>query len=188
MVDAFDWARCNKSDGKFDAKKLAAINHEHLKQERLTSTKDYIAAVKPFLDKRGLSASAEAIAPALATIREKARTLVEAAEALDFFFRDPPTFDEKAVAKFLVADQAPTLDALVAVVESIEPWTLEGIEAAFAKHLEATAKQIKDVAQPARVALSGRTISPGIYETLHVLGKARSLERLRAGAAKARAS
>ncbi|MFI5303077.1 MAG: glutamate--tRNA ligase, partial [Polyangiales bacterium] len=72
MIDAFDWARCNKSDGKFDDKKLLKINHEHLKSGRLTPTNDYVARVKPFLAARGLNATDDAITPAIATIREKA--------------------------------------------------------------------------------------------------------------------
>jgi glutamyl-tRNA synthetase len=186
MIEKFDWARCNKSDGKFDAKKLAAINHEHLKQERLTSLEAYADAVTPFLEKRGLDARSQRalLLSAIPHVRERAKTFVEAAESLDFFLRDELVFDDKAVAKFLVPAAKPTLEEMATLVEGIDDFTVTGIGAAFAKWLEAKGVQIKDVAQPGRVALTGRSVSPGLYETIHVLGKARSVARLRAGAAR----
>jgi glutamyl-tRNA synthetase len=188
MIDKFDWARCNKSDGKFDQKKLAAINHEHLKQERLTSIDGYAASVVPFLAARGLKVDAAdaVLRAAIPTVRERARTYVEAAEALDFFFREPPVFDDKAVAKFLVPAAAPTLDDIAQLVAGVAEWTRAAIEAAFTEHLQKKGLQIKDVAQPARVALTGRSVSPGIYETIDVLGRDLSVSRLRAGAQRAR--
>src|SRR5262249_28072624 len=189
MIDKFDWARCNKSDGKFDPKKLLAKNHEHLKQERLTSIDGYIAAVIPFLEKRGLAVGDDdpKLRAAIPTIRERARTYVEAAEALDFFFREPPAFDDKAIAKFLVPASGQTLDDLAQIVADVSDWTRAGIEAAFDAYLQKKGLQIKDVAQPARVALTGRSVSPGIYETIDVLGRDLSVSRLRAGAQRARA-
>jgi glutamyl-tRNA synthetase len=121
---------------------------------------------------------------AIPHVRERAKTFVEAAESLDFFLRDAPVFDEKATAKFLVAAAKPTLTEMADLVEGVADFTIEGLAAAFATWLEAKGVQIKDVAQSARVALTGRSVSPGLYETIHVLGKARTVERLRAGAAR----
>jgi glutamyl-tRNA synthetase len=186
LIAAFDWEHCNKSDGKFDPKKLLAINHEHLKQERLTSSDRYAASVEPFLRARGLeSIDRTRLEAAIPKVRERARTYVEAAEALDFFFRDAPVFDDKAVTKFLVPAAAKILSEIADLVSAIEPWTEPSIEAAFAGYLERSALQIKDVAQPARVALSGRSVSPGLYETIQVLGREATVARLRAGAARA---
>lgn len=186
MIAAFDWDHCNKSDGKFDVKKLLAINHEHLKQERLTSHAEYKAAVKGFLAARGIASADDArLDAAIPLIREKARTYVDAADMLDFFFRDEPVFDDKAVAKFLVPANVENLRHAAELVEKVSEWTVAAIEATFTAWLTEKGLQIKDVAQPARVALSGRTISPSIYETIHVLGREVSVERLRGGAKRA---
>ncbi|MBK7400461.1 MAG: glutamate--tRNA ligase [Myxococcales bacterium] len=185
MVEKFDWERCNKSDGKFDTKKLAAINHAHLKDPALTPDAEYAAAVTPFLVARGLEVDATKLLVALPHVRERAKTYLEAAESLDPFFRRELVWDDKAVAKFLVPAAAPVLEELAQVVEGAE-CTVAGLEAAFTRYLGDKGLQIKDVAQPARVALTGRGVSPGIYETIHVLGQAVALERLRAGAVKAR--
>lgn len=186
MIEAFNWEHCNRSDGKWDPKKLLAINFEHLRQERLTPYGVYRANVKAFLGLRGLTnVDDQRLDAAIPKIREKARTYVEAADMLDYFFRDEIVFDEKAATKFLVAANAPVLGEAAELVEKVSEWSEAALEAAFTTWLTEKNLQIKDVAQPARVALSGRTASPGIYETIHLLGRETSVKRLREGAARA---
>ena len=183
LVAAFDWGACNKSDGKFDAKKFLAINHEHLKQPRLTPDAEYAERVLPFLEKRGLGGLDRArVEKTIWLIRERATTFADAADRLDFVFRDPPAVDEAAATKFLVAANAARLRELAGVVEKVEPWTSQALEAATNAWLAAAGLQIKDVAQPARVALTGRTASPGLFDVIAVLGRERSLGRLASGA------
>src|SRR5262245_25334495 len=94
LIRAFSWDRVNKSDGKFDEKKFADVAFEHLKREDLIPLADYLRDVRPFLEARGLSEFAEeTLRAAIPTIRERARTLVEAAHALDYYFREPPELD-----------------------------------------------------------------------------------------------
>ncbi len=187
LVAAFNWEACGKGDGKFDTKKFLAIQHEHLKSERLTSTKRYAESVVPFLDQRGLANittdRVEAIVPG---VRERATTFVEAANGMDFFFRDPPEMDQKAVQKFLTPESASKLDALHALYAGVELWTEAELDHRTHAWLEAQNLQIKDVAQPARVALTGRSASPGLYLVLFLLGKERALKRLAESAMLAR--
>jgi glutamyl-tRNA synthetase len=187
LVAAFDWEHCNKSDGKFDAKKFLAIDHEHLKSERLVPTAEYARRVVPFLEARGLGEpgglDAGRVAAAVPVIRERATTFVDAADRLDFVFRDAPVVDPAAAAKFLVPENAPRLAELASVLGPVEPWTAHAIEEAVGTWLARTGWPIKDVAQPARVALTGRTASPGLFDVIAVLGRDRAMARLRAGAA-----
>jgi glutamyl-tRNA synthetase len=186
LVAAFDWDACNRGDGKFDAKKFLAINHEHLKQSRLTPDDEYAERVLPFLEKRGLAGlDRERVKSTIWLIRERATTFADAADRLDFVFRDPPAVDEAAAAKFLVAANAARLREIAGVVEKVEPWTVQALEAAMNAWLASAGLQIKDVAQPARVALTGRTASPGLYEVMAVLGRERTLARLQAAASRA---
>jgi glutamyl-tRNA synthetase len=183
LVGAFDWEHCNKSDGKFDPRKFLAINHEHLKSERLMPTGEYVRRLLPFLEKRGFSGlTTERVAPAIPMIRERATTFADAAERLDFVFRDPPAVDQAAATKFLVAESALLLRDLATVIESVQPWKVEGVESAVNGWLAKKGLAIKEVAQPARVALTGRTASPGLFDVIAVLGRERSTERLRAAA------
>ncbi len=189
LIQAFSWESCGRGDGKFDEKKFLSINHEHLKTERLLAASEYADRVLPFLAARGLpNVKKDDVERALYTVRERARTFIEAADMLDYFFRTEPVMDEKAQKKFLVKDAAPRLrdfrDALAASTE----WTETALEAAANAFLEKAGLQIKDVAQSARVALTGRSASPGLYQVLFVLGRDASLARLSRGAEIADAS
>jgi glutamyl-tRNA synthetase len=187
LIAAFSWESCGRSDGKFDTKKFLAINHEHLKTPRLMPDEEYIRRVVPFLEKRGLGPVDPAkVALALPAIRERARTFIEAAEALDYFFRDEPVFDAKASEKFLVPANADVLSGLREALGAVPTWTEKAIEERFHAWLEERALPIKDVAQPARVALTGRTASPSLYQVLFILGQEASLSRLAKGAELAR--
>jgi glutamyl-tRNA synthetase len=189
LVAAFSWDSCGRGDGKFDEKKFLAINHEHLKTERLVPTPEYAVRVLPFLAQRGLSGvTKEAVERALYTVRERARTFIEAADMLDYFFRDAPVMDEKAKTKFLVKDAVPRLRGFHDALAGASAWTEADLEAATNAYLEASSLQMKDVAQSARVALTGRSASPGLFQVLFVLGKDVSLARLSRAAELADAS
>lgn len=183
LIELFDWDRVNKSDGKFDEKKFADVAFEHLKQPQLTSLDQYVEWIKPFLAARGLHDPDEALLrQAIPGVRERARTLADAANDVDFYFREPPTPDEKAVSKFLTPEAKPRLAAVAALFEAQSDWSPAALEAAFKAWAESQAVPLKDVAQPARVALTGRSASPPLFDVLHVLGKERSLARLRRAA------
>ena len=189
LIDAFSWEACGRGDGKFDDKKFLAIEHEHLKTERLLSADDYAERVLPFLAARGLPDVTKAdVLRALYTIRERARTFVEAADMLDYFFRAEPVMDEKAKTKFLVKDAAPKLRGFRDAIAEAGEWTEAELEAKATLHLEKAGLQMKDVAQSARVALTGRSASPGLFQVLHVLGRDVSLARLGRAAEIAEAS
>jgi len=179
LIKLFSWDHVNKGDGKFDEKKFADVAFEQLKRPELTSLDEYVAGVLPFLAARGITAPDEALLRrAIPGIRERARTLVDAAHDLDFYFREPPEFDEKAKQKFLTASVAPHLLALGKVLEGTSDWQAEPLEAAFKHWVEGAGLTMKEVAQPARVALTGRSASPPLFEVMAVLGKASTLARL----------
>jgi glutamyl-tRNA synthetase len=179
LVQKFDWERCGTSDGAFDMKKLMAISFEHLKRPELTDDDAYVAGVAPFLDKRGLpGADPGTVRAALPLIRPRAQTFVEAAEALDYFFREPPAQDEKAVKKFLVPDKAARLADLRAVIAAAPDLHAGKLEARVTAWLADQGLELKDVAQPARVAITGRAASPGLFEVIEILGRERTLARL----------
>jgi glutamyl-tRNA synthetase len=105
---------------------------------------------------------------------------------MDPIFRDPPELDEAAAKKFLVADRAEALAAVAAAWGALDDFSAPAIEASFVKLLEEKGLEMKVVAQPVRVALTGRTASPGLYEVAALLGKDRTVARLEAAAARAR--
>lgn len=178
LVDKFDWARCGTSDGRFDPKKFLAIQFEHMKSERLMPTSEYVDGTLPFLAKAGLSADRATVAEVIPSIRPRAQTFIEAAQAMDYFFREPQAYDDKAVKKFLVADKTKHLGAVRTLVAEASDFTAAALEQRFTAWLAEQQLEMKEVAQPVRVALTGRTASPGLWEVLALLGKERSLARL----------
>lgn len=179
LIEKFDFADVNRSDGKFDPKKFADVAFEHLKQERLTKIDDYARMVLPFLAELGISSPDEnRLLQAIPTVRDRARSLKDAAYAMTFFFEDP-VFDEKAKRRFLTRETAPRLEDLLTLLSRQDDWREQALEERVTAYLDENGLKMKDIAQPARVALSGRSVSPGIYEVLAVLGQEESLERLR---------
>ena len=96
--------------------------------------------------------------------------------------------DEKASAKFLRPEVAPLLEALADEYRSLTSWEADALKACLEGYTERHQLAMKSVAQPLRVALTGRTASPGLFEVMVVLGKATTLARLERGAELARAA
>jgi len=181
LIRLFSWDRVGKSDGKFDEKKFADVAFQHLKREDLTPPPAYAEAVLPFLAARGLHAPERArLDAAIPTVRARARTLVEAADLLDFYFREPPHMEDAARA-LLTPNVAPHLAALRDLCASTEPFVAVELEARAKAWIEGAGLKMKDVAQPMRVALTGRTASPGLFDVMVVLGKDVALARLDRG-------
>jgi glutamyl-tRNA synthetase len=179
LTQAFSWEACGRGDGKFDAKKFLAINHEHLKSEKLMPSDEYATRTLPFLVKAGITGvDAAAVKRALYTIRDRATTFVQAAEMLDPYFREPPVMDDKAVEKFLVKDAAPRITGFRDALAKASEWTEAALEASVHAWLAETGLEMKVVGQPVRVALMGRTASPSLFQVLFVLGRDVSLARL----------
>ncbi len=189
LVKLFSFHDVNKSDGKFDDKKFADVAFEHLKQPELTSEQQYAAWVTPFLAARGLSELDEQrLIAAIRTIRERSRTLADAARDLDFYFREPPELDQAAARKFLTPAAAGHLEALARLVAESPEFSAPVLEAKLREWTEQQGVKMKDVAQPARVAVTGRAASPPLFDVMVVLGKDRTLARLARGVELARGS
>jgi glutamyl-tRNA synthetase len=179
LIQHFSWDSVNKSDGKFDEKKFADVAFEHLKRDDLTSLDEYEAWVRPFLEKRGIEAAPSAtLRAAIPTIRARAKTLSEAAASLDFFLREPPIFDADAQKKFLTKESGPRLTALAAALADVTPWEATALEERAKRFAEEHSLALKDFAQAARVAVTGRSASPPLFEVMVVLGREQSLARL----------
>lgn len=187
LIEKFDWEHVGASGSKYDLNKLKAVNAEHL---RMLEDDALATAAVPFLAERGLEVSADdaTLRAALPFVKPRAETLPELADAADFFLRDAPVFDDKAKRKFLKPQHAEYLTRLADVVREVEPFDNDPLNERVMAWLEAEELKMKLVAQPARVAMTGRTRSPGLFEVMQVLGKERTLARLKAGAELAQAA
>jgi glutamyl-tRNA synthetase len=185
MIEAFDVSRVSPNPARFDLKKAEAINAEHL---RALPAADFVERVIPYLVSAGTlpplptaeqRATLEAIAP---LIQERMIVLSDAPGMVNFLFvsEDDFTRDEKSVEQALGADAKPILDASVEALSGLADWTAEGIEQALKGALiEGLGLKPRKAFAPVRVAVTGRTVSPPLYESMELLGRERSLSRLR---------
>jgi glutamyl-tRNA synthetase len=175
---AFRLEDVNKSPAFFDLKKLAAFNGEYI---RKLSLDELVAACEPWLPASWDRERFRAIAP---YIQERMVTLADAATAVDFMFTDDPVIDEAAWAKATATEfAAPLLRDLVAAYETCD-WkaaTLKSVMDGLAERYEIKRGPAQGAA---RVAVTGRSAGPPLFEVLEVMGRDESLRRLRAGLAR----
>jgi glutamyl-tRNA synthetase len=179
MFEYFDFANCGKSAGIFNAEKLLWLNFHYLKERSL---EQLAREVKPFIEKRGWKIPGDDawLRKMLATLRERAKTLVELVDFASFYLNDTIEIDPKAAAKFLKPELREPLSMLAAKLDSLDgDFSETAIQAGFEQVLAHFNLKLGQLAQPVRVALTGGTVSPGIYEVIAVLGRDRTVARLR---------
>jgi len=161
----------------FNPEKLEWLNAHYIKA---TPIPQLATLVVPFLEARGIPVPSDRarLEAAMATLRDRARTLVELADLARFYFVDAVALDPGAAASHLTPASAPLLDALAARLGALPAWTHEGIEAAVRETAAQHGVKLGALAQPVRVAVTGTAASPGIFEVLLVLGRDTSLRRL----------
>jgi len=180
MVAAFDVADVNSNPARFDQKKADALNAEHI---RLLDAGDFTARLRAYFDAHGHDTDLNDtdFATAAGLVQTRVVVLGDAWGLLKFFNDDEYALDPRAAAKELGQDAAPTLDAAIAALEGVGDWTTAGIEAALkAALLDGLELKPRKAFGPIRVAVTGGTISPPLFESLELLGSGRSLDRLRA--------
>lgn len=179
MRQLFDLSHVGRSAGVFNPEKLNWLNAHYIKEtppERLADL------IWPYLAKRGYARPAEAtMAKIMLTVRERGKTLAELADKADFYFRDRVELDPKAAAKFLTDDNLKMLAGLKGALG--QPQTAESFEALLRGLAAERGVKIGAVAQPLRVALTGQTASPGLFEIIDILGPATTLGRVDAALA-----
>ncbi|MCZ2838848.1 glutamate--tRNA ligase [Modestobacter sp. VKM Ac-2985] len=185
LVEAFDVTRVSANPARFDVKKAEAINATHL---RALPVEEFLAAVTPYLASAGLvtdpptaeqAATLEAIAP---LAQERMIVLSDAVGLLGFLFTEDVEIDPAAAEKQLGAGAGEVLDAATAALHALPEWTTAAIETALKEALvEGLGRKPRQAFGPVRVAVSGRTVSPPLYESMELLGRERTLARLAAG-------
>ncbi len=177
LIDTFNLEHIGRSAGVFDGAKLLALNADHIQAADPTSI---VPHLKPFLEAIGVAADddryLEAIIP---TLQPRSKTLVDMAQGARFYFADTISYDEKTAKKFLKPGILDPLKRLTRELEGLTVFDQPSIESAFTRTMEATGLKLGKIAQPVRVALTGGTVSPGIFEIIEVLGGEVTLRRLR---------
>src|SRR5215212_3139371 len=186
MVEAFDIARVNPNPARFDLKKAEAINGSHM---RMLSAAEMGVRVTPYLQRAGLlsdpvtEAQQSLLDAAMPLVHERMNKLTEAVDMLGFLFVDEVAYDEGDVAKILDDDGRKVVAAARDALAGVDSGTTEAIDQALrAKLVDELGLKPRNAFGPVRVAITGRRISPPLFESLELLGRDRSLERLAAAA------
>ena len=180
LIKFFSFENVGNAAAVFNPEKLLWLNHQYLmaaEPARLAQL------VLPFLEKQKIVAEGQVLdrawmATAVRTLQERAKTLAELAASLRYYIAEEIEFQEKAQEKFLNEKSLPLLNDLKNALAALTDFSHAGLEPVFRAVVEKHGVKLGAVAQPVRVAVTGGTESPGIYEVLEVLGKEKTLRRL----------
>jgi glutamyl-tRNA synthetase len=177
----FNFEAIGKSAARMDTKKLDNLNGHYIR-----ATPDAVLAAETvaFLERltppQPLCETArERLKAAMPSLKERARTLAELSQSAEFLYTDGPRDLDEAAAKLLSPDGRAALTAILPALEATD-WSGPALEAAARAHAEAHGLKLGQVAQPLRAAVTGKASSPPLFEMLALLGRAESLNRLRA--------
>lgn len=184
MIAKFDFDHVSASPSRFDMEKAYWVNHQYIK------TADLALIAGEFdwhLRRLNLDpANGPDLKAVIEQQRERCRTLLEMAEKSKFFFADLDGYNEKDAAKHLTAESATLLEALDHALAALPDWDVPALHAAVNGFAETRGLGLGKVAQPIRVACCGMAVSPPIDQTLFLLGRERTLARLKAAVSFAR--
>lgn len=182
LIENFSLEAVHSSAAIFDEEKLFWLNQHYLKT---SDPKRLGELMRPFLVKLEILSEAEAqavpadkLAQLVVLFRERAKTLVELAEPARYLLTDRLAYDPEIVGKFLTSDKVVLLRGLAEALASVKPFTALELERAVRAYVGSQGKTLKDIAQPCRVALTGRTAGAGLFETMELMGRERVIARL----------
>ena len=188
LVTRFDLSGISGGNAVFNPDKLEWMNNQHIMR---IADEELIAHVRPFLTQAGLwrdgfdGDERPWLVEALALLRPRAKRLGDIPDGLAPLVRRV-SVDPAAAAKHLTAEMAPLLEVLAAGLSALQAFDAASIEAAVRSTAEAGGVKAGAFMQAVRVSLTGRTVSPGLFETIALLGRAESVSRIASGAQQAR--
>ncbi|MEZ4546843.1 MAG: glutamate--tRNA ligase [Thermodesulfobacteriota bacterium] len=175
LVEKFTLDNVGKSAAVFNMEKLDWLNGWYIRNR---PAGEIAALVLPMLKERGIDAALDTkLEMIVRELGQRAKTLLDIVNSIGYFYAEEITFDEKAAEKFLTPETRAVLKDLSERIASGE-FTSDGLHADFEKIMEEREIKMGAIAQPVRVALTGGTVSPGIFEVMEILGKEEVLKRL----------
>jgi glutamyl-tRNA synthetase len=176
LIALFNLENIGRSAGVFDPEKLLALNADHI---QAASPAQLAKQLSPFLKQLGVDMpQGDLIERVIKTLQPRSKTLADMAEAAMFYFQDTVTYEPAAAQKFLKPNVLEAMRLLRRQLENLANFSEAALEAAFQTVMEKTGLKLGKIAQPVRVALTGRAASPGIFEVTSILGRTSVLNRI----------
>jgi len=186
MIELFDIDRVSSTPAVYDVTKMTWMNGQYL---RMKTPRELMELYVPVAEKMGLATAEELRSRAdwlekvILALRERSKTVDELVESSAYFFRAPEKYDEAGEKKlFTRPGVAGLMRKGARALASVEEWNLENVEAAYRRLIEQEGIKGGDIIHPTRLALSGKTVGPGLFEIIEILGKEESVARLEAAA------
>ncbi len=177
LIEKFDLEHLGRSASMFDTDKLMALNSKHIQSKSPEELADHLLF---HLAALGINATNDEFTrEVIKTLQPRSKTLVEMADAAAFYYKEDIVFDEKAANKFLKPEIVEMLEKSASYIEALDEYTEKKLEDVFKRIIEETGLKFGKIAQPLRVAVTGTTVSPGIFEMLIALGKKKTIDRIR---------
>lgn len=181
-VKLFELEQMSKKAAVYDTKKLTWMNGQYLSElplEKILPEAETFFIKEGLVTKEWLAENKEYFAKLVDTVRVRVKTLQEVADASAYFFKDVEAYDEKGVAKHFKPEAAELLEKCIAALEADEVFDLTSTEAIYNKIAADNGLALGKVIHPTRLALTGRTVSPGMFDVMVLLGKEKTLARMR---------
>ena len=182
LIEKFSLEHVGKSASVFNPEKLLWLNSHYITN---MDQKEIVSRLRPYLINDGLIREDTVVDEAwmgkvIASLKERCRTLIEFTSAARYFFTDDAETDPEAAKKFLISGNKGVLEDVLKGMETIPSFSETVIDGLFKEIMANRGIKLGQVAQPVRVALTGRTVSPGIFEVIDILGRDRVIRRIRA--------
>jgi glutamyl-tRNA synthetase len=176
LIEKFSLEAVGRSAAAVNPGKLDWLNSQYIKKIELD---ELVQRVQPFIEAKGYSnIDPDLLRKTVLSLRERVKTLVEMAELSEFYFREEIVYDEKAAKKFLSKETVPMLKQVITSLSKESVLGKENVHRLVQQLAETRAEPLVKIAQPIRVALTGRSVSPPIDEVMEVLGKKKVIKRL----------
>jgi len=176
LIKKFSLAGVGKAAGIFNQEKLLWLNAHYIREG---DPKQIAEQLMPFLHRRGIQAELNArLIKVIQSLQPRAKTLVEIAEMAEFYFRDDFSYDEKGDRKFLRPELTPFLVSLLEELRGSQDFAEAHLEKLFRQLAVQQGLNMSQAAQGVRVALTGKTSSPGLFEVMEGIGRERVIKRL----------
>ncbi|MDR3556902.1 MAG: glutamate--tRNA ligase [Syntrophobacteraceae bacterium] len=179
LIEKFTLENVGKSPSIFTMEKLLWLNAHYIKEKR---PEELVELLRPFAALRDYPHKSDGfLAGAIRTLQPRTHTLVEMADAMRFYMVDEIQFEPEAAVKFLTADMREVFGRLISELSALETFDETSLEPVFRTTAEDLKVKLGKIAQPVRVALTGGTKSPGLFEIMEVLGRETVIARLKKG-------
>ncbi len=181
-VKLFELEQMSKKAAVYDTKKLTWMNGQYLSElplEKILPEAATFFIKDGLVNEQWLADNKEYFARLVDTVRVRVKTLQEVADAAVYFFKDLDGYDEKGVSKHFKPEAAGLLEKCLAGLEADTVFDLASTEAVYNKVAADNGLSLGKVIHPTRLALTGRTVSPGMFDVMVLLGKEKTLARIR---------